>query len=72
MKNRFKPGDKIRSIDGDIGIVKEVGMRPDVRNNILGVYAYWLKEEIAFWMDMEEPSIELYSRDFWKGNPNIN
>jgi len=71
-KNRFKLGDKICSADGDIGIVKEIGLRPDVRIETMGVYAYWLKEELTFWMDLDEPSIKLYRRDFWEGNLNIN
>ena len=49
-KNRFKLGDKICSADGDIGIVKEIGLRPDVRIETMGVYAYWLKEELTFWL----------------------
>ena len=74
MKNtrRFNPGDTICSEDGDIGIVREIGLRPDVRTETMGVYAFWLKENLAFWMDMDEPSIDHYESNFWRGNLSLN
>tara|TARA_R110002020_G_scaffold474479_3_gene706042 strand:- start:126 stop:335 length:210 start_codon:yes stop_codon:yes gene_type:complete len=59
--NRFKIGDMIISICGDYGLVLKTGPRPynDGSGN-MGVYAHWAKEKISFWMDMDEPAIELF------------
>ena len=57
--NRFKIGDIISSQCGDSGIVLGVGRRPDDNIGKLGVYAHWTKEKLAFWMDLDEPELQL-------------
>ena len=45
----------------DFGVVLKTGPRPDDDGNrIMGVYAHWAKEGFSFWVDMDEPTIELY------------
>ncbi len=59
--NRFKIGDIIVSICGDYGLVLKTGLRTDdAGNGKAGVYARWAKEKLSFWMDMDEPAIELF------------
>ena len=58
-KNRFKIGDIINSTCGDCGLVLAIGPRPDDDLRKLGVYAHWTKEGIAFWMDLNEPQLQL-------------
>ena len=58
-KKRFKIGDIIKSQCGDLGIVLAVAKRPDDHLEKLGVYAHWTKEGIAFWMDLDEPQLQL-------------
>jgi len=61
IKNRFKIGDMIISICGDHGLVLKTGSRPnDDGSGKMGVYARWAKEKLSFWMDMDEPAIELF------------
>ena len=58
---RFKTGDMLISDCGDFGVVLKTGPRPDDDGNrIMGVYAHWAKEGFSFWVDMDEPTIELY------------
>tara|TARA_R110000851_G_scaffold88582_1_gene193420 strand:- start:965 stop:1174 length:210 start_codon:yes stop_codon:yes gene_type:complete len=60
-KNRFKIGDMIISTCGDHGLVLKTGTRPnDDGSGKMGVYARWAKEKLSFWMDMDEPAIELF------------
>ena len=62
--NRFKAGNIIKSKCGDTGIVLKTGLRPDMGDiKKMGVYAYWVKEYLAFWMDMAEPQISLYAEE---------
>ncbi len=56
-ESRFGVGDLIRSSCGDYGIVREVGMRPDDEG--FGIYAFWFKEGMCFWMDEDESQITL-------------
>ena len=70
--NRFKLGDRIISEDGDIGTVLKIDRRPDTPEGQMGVYAFWKKEKMAFWMDLEDPSIKICEKDSWMGNLNIN
>ena len=59
-QNRFKIGDLIKSQCGDQGLVLQVSCRPDDDGtNKLGVYAHWAKEGLSFWMNMNEPTIQL-------------
>ena len=63
---RFKIGDMIKSSKihttvADHGIVLNVGPRPDDGEGNLGVYAYWVSEGLAFWMNMNEPQLTLYA-----------
>ena len=59
-KSRFGPGDLIKSVCGDYGVVKEVGKRPD--DGVPGVCAFWFKEGMSFWMNEDEPQIELAAK----------
>ena len=60
--NRFKAGNIIKSQCGDTGIVLKTGLRPDTDGiKKMGVYAYWVKEYLAFWMDMDEPQLSFYA-----------
>ena len=62
-KNRFKIGDMIVSACGDYGLVLKTGLKPnDGGSGKMGVYAHWAKEKLSFWMDMDEPEIELYAQ----------
>lgn len=59
--NRFKIGDMIVSTCGDHGLVLQTGRRPDDDGTgKMGVYAYWAKEGLSFWLDMGEPTVELF------------
>ena len=61
-KNRFKVGDLIKSQCGDQGLVIEVSNRPDDDgSNKLGVYALWAKGGLSFWMNLNEPTIQLHT-----------
>ena len=63
-KNKFKIGDMISSECGDKGLVLQIGQRPDVCDiKKMGVYAHWVKEGLAFWMDIDEPQISLYAEE---------
>jgi hypothetical protein len=58
--NKLKVGNIIQSKCGDKGLVLKIGPRPDVGCiKRTGVYAHWVKENLAFWMDMDEPEISL-------------
>ena len=58
----FEIGDMISSICGDYGVVLSVGPRPDNHGNgKIGVYALWAREQLAFWMHIDEPTIQLYT-----------
>ena len=57
--HKFKIGDIICSPCGDRGIILAIGSRPDKDFMKLGVYAHWTKEGIAFWMDLDEPQLQL-------------
>jgi hypothetical protein len=61
MKNkRFKVGDLINSQCGDSGVILEIGPRPDDDGTEkIGIYVLWAKEGFSFWMDLEEPTIQL-------------
>jgi len=58
-KNRFKVGDIINSPCGDYGLVLTIGPRPDDNIGKLGVQAHWVKEKLVFWMDLNEPELQL-------------
>jgi len=50
----------ISSECGDKGLVLKTGLRPDVGAiKKMGVYAHWVKENLAFWMDIDEPKLSL-------------
>tara|TARA_R110002110_G_scaffold413872_1_gene642192 strand:- start:382 stop:582 length:201 start_codon:yes stop_codon:yes gene_type:complete len=61
MKNkRFEVGDLISSQCGDSGVVLEIGTRPDDDGTgKIGVYVLWAKEGLSFWMNLDEPTIQL-------------
>jgi hypothetical protein len=62
-RNRFKIGDMIVSACGDYGLVLKTGPNPYVNGgNKMGVYAHWAKEKLSFWMDMDEPELELFAQ----------
>ena len=66
---RFKIGDIISSQCGDSGIVLAIGPRPDDNIGKLGVYAHWINEKIAFWINLDEPELQI-CKDFKKEVPH--
>jgi len=72
MKNKIKLGDRLISKDGDIGTVLKIDYRPDTQEQQMGIYAFWKNEKIAFWMNINEPSIEILENALWQHNHNVN
>ena len=58
-KDRFNVGDIIGSPCGDYGLVLAIGPRPDYNIGKLGVQVHWVKEKLVFWMDLDEPELQL-------------
>lgn len=59
-KEKFKIGDLLVSDCGDHGLVLDVGPRPDDDGTgKTGVNVLWANESLAFWMNMDEPTIKL-------------
>ena len=68
-ENIFQAGNILKSQCGDTAIVLKTGLRTDIGDiKKKGVYAYWIKEQIAFWMDMDEPQISLQAEERENGD----